>query len=187
MTEPTPPSSLGLSNNKPVSQNPAANHDRTTHSGKKIQVVIFQLNGQRYALPIEQIREVVITPTIAELPLSPPYVVGVANVRGDILAIIDLAKKFRLREESARLSSADKSFTIVLANPESHIGILTPEIPSTLSIQEAQLELSPNLLRGQGTEKEYIRGIIKLPDAIIVLLDLIDLVSAQDFDLHSNP
>ena len=67
--------------------------EKTKGPIEKVQIIVFKLGDSEYALEIGQIKEVVPTPPISKVPLTPPYIRGIANVRGNILAIIDLEKK----------------------------------------------------------------------------------------------
>ena len=70
--------------------------EKEINTGTKHQLIVFKLGTEEYALNIEQIKEVVITPNIANIPQTPSYIRGVANIRGTIIAIVDLNDKFNI-------------------------------------------------------------------------------------------
>ena len=62
-----------------------------------VQLIVFRLGDEDYGIRIEQVKEVTITPDVAKMPKTPPFIKGIANLRGDIIAILDLEERFRLR------------------------------------------------------------------------------------------
>src|SRR6478752_3903251 len=77
----------------------AANEIQKKDIGRRIQLIIFKLGTEEYALSIDQIKEVVLTPRIARMPQTPSYIKGVANIRGSIIAILDLEQKFGIEKQ----------------------------------------------------------------------------------------
>lgn len=147
--------------------------------GQVRQIVVFKLGQEEYGLQIDQIKEVVITPNITRMPQMPSYMKGVANIRGNVIAMLDLEKKFDLeRSESA---AHDNNFTLVIESEEYKMGILVREVPNTLSISSASIEDS--LFTGEQAEQSYILGIIKLDKRLIILLDIFKVISEQDNQL----
>ena len=104
---------------------------------RRIQLIIFKLGTEEYALSIDQIKEVVLTPRIAKMPQTPSYIKGVANIRGNIIAILDLEQKFGIeqtREDALQNFSAQNSGeikVIITRNIKdyktSNLSIMTPE------------------------------------------------------------
>ena len=77
------------------------------------QIVVFKLGNEEYGLKIDQIKEVVITPAITKMPQTPSYMKGVANIRGNVIAILDLEEKFSLANQT-ETRSAGANFTLVI-------------------------------------------------------------------------
>jgi len=96
--------------------------------GRILQLVVFKLGEEEYALTIDQIKEVVITPGIARVPHTNEFVRGVANIRGTIITILDLEKKFEL----ALLSpTTNYLYTLVIESDTHKVGILVREGPAS--------------------------------------------------------
>ncbi len=153
--------------------------EKAEEAEASFQVIVFELGGQEYGLFIDQIREVVPVPRITEVPLTANYIKGVANVRGNILAIIDLEERFQLKK--AALPKHLKSFLMVLADEEMQMGILVNDIPNTLTILEKNIDLSPNLTRDSFLKRDYIKGIAKVEERIIILIDALKIIDTSDF------
>jgi len=147
-----------------------------------LQIVVFKLGQEEYGLQIDQIKEVVITPNITEMPQTASYVKGVANIRGNVIAIFDLADRFNLnKEKSATLSS---KYTLVIESEDLKLGILVDEVPNTVSVKKSDLDESVSIISDANTESNYIKGIIKTDERLIILIDVFKVVdqdSANEF------
>jgi purine-binding chemotaxis protein CheW len=153
---------------------------------KKYQLIVFKLAGQEYALFIEQIKEVVITPNITPVPLTPKYIKGVANIRGDILAITDLEERFELKSASRekydyQIDTTKANFTLVIASEDLKMGILVKELPNTLTILETDLA-QPSLIYENEEEKNYILSIVRLQERLIIVVDLNKIILKEDIN-----
>lgn len=155
---------------------------------KKYQLIVFKLAGQEYAFFIDQIKEVVITPTITPVPLTPSYIKGVANVRGDILAITDLEERFDLKSQEdskqptdTKINTKKNNFTLVIASEEIKMGILVKELPNTLTVLETDM-IQPSMIYENEEEKNYILSIVKLQERLIIVIDLNRIVLKEDIN-----
>ncbi len=141
------------------------------------QIIVFKLGGEEYALEIDKIKEVVPTPPISKVPLTPKFVKGVANIRGSILAIIDLEEKFELVQNKTTINS---QYTLVVDSDDLNMAILVEEVPNTLSISVEDIDNSPSIIQENSTEQSYIKGIVKLDKRLIILIDLDAVISKRD-------
>lgn len=144
--------------------------------GRKIQLIIFKLGGEEYALNIDQIKEVVLTPGIAQIPQTPDYIKGVANIRGTIIAIVDLNEKFKVGEENDNIGR----FTLVVESEEFKIGILVKEVPNTLTVGEKEIERNLSVLQYSDLDEECINGIVKKGDRMIIIVDMMKMMELDD-------
>ena len=148
------------------------------------QVIVFKQGGEEYGLMIDQIKEVVLTPHITQMPQTPDYIKGVANIRGNIIAIIDLEEKFELNTKD---QSADAhGYTLVVESDEYKVGILVNEVPNTLSVSEKDVEEAINVTNSSDTDQEYIKGIIKLDNRLIILIDIFRVLNGKDKELIAS-
>lgn len=146
---------------------------------QKSQLIVFRLGDEEYGLQIGQIKEVVPTPHITRLPQTPPYVKGVANIRGNIIAVVDLEEKFGLKKES---DEAANNYTLVVESDEVKMGVLVRELPNTLNVKQSQIEDSANIIQDGGAEQSYIKGIVKLEDRLIIMLDVFKTMSEGELN-----
>ncbi|NLR89638.1 MULTISPECIES: chemotaxis protein CheW [Flammeovirga] len=147
-----------------------------TEQEKKSNIIVFRLGEEEYGLHIDQIKEVVITPRITKVPLTPSYVKGVANIRGNILAIIDLEDKFSLN----RTISETSGYTLVVESHEYNMAILVKDVPNTLSVADTDIDYSPSVVADMQGEHDYINGIIKIDDRLIILIDIFKIITKED-------
>lgn len=148
-----------------------------THAGT-VQIVVFKLGQEEYGIQIDQIKEVVITPNITRMPQTPDFVKGVANVRGNVIAILDLEEKFGLVRANETQKTGN-NFTLVIESDEYKMGILVREVPNTLSISTTNIEGS--VFTGDlQSEQSYISGIVKLEKRLIILIDIFKVITDQE-------
>lgn len=145
--------------------------------GARVQLIIFKLGGEEYALEIDQIKEVVLTPGIAQIPQTPPYIKGVANIRGNIIAIIDLEEKFGLDNVT---NIATAQYTLVVENENFKVGILVKEVPNTLSVGEKSIDYSSTALQYSNLDEQCIKGIVKSGDRMIIMVDMIKMMESEE-------
>lgn len=146
--------------------------DNQTAQGRTFQIVVFKLGSEEYALQIDQIKEVVLTPTITRMPQTPEHIKGVANIRGNIIAIVDLRERFGLGE-----NNGVGKYTLVVESEQFKMGVLVPEVPNTLAISESAVDQS--LMNMEG-EHNYIKGIVKLDTRLIILIDIFKVMELKD-------
>lgn len=145
-----------------------------------MQVIVFKLGSEEYGIPIDWIKEVVLTPPITRIPLAPKYIKGVANVRGTILAIVDLEERLSLNHEKVKEESQKPNYLLVIESEDYKMGILVKEVPNTLSVSEANIDYSPNLVQDGSSDKGYVRGIVKTESRLVILVDVLKLVAKED-------
>lgn len=146
--------------------------------GKSIQLIVFKLGGERYALEIDKVKEIVPAPTVSQLPRAPKYIKGVANIRGSVMVIMDLEEKFELFKSGEDIK--EKLFTLVIKNERFKAGILVSEVPTTLKVQGDIIESSSGIMNNTVLDETFIKGLIKNEDGMIILLDIIELIESDE-------
>ena len=136
--------------------------------GKEIQVVIFKLGEEEFGGDIFQIREIIRVPEITPVPQAPDFVEGMINLRGQVLAVIDLAKRFGMKGE--REQSKD-SRIIVVELDDNLLGMIVDAVPEVLRVPEDKIESTPEAITTQ-VHRDFIKGIANLEGRLIVILDL---------------
>ena len=145
-------------------------------TSRNIQIVVFKLGNEEYGLHIDQIKEVVITPTITRMPQTPAYVKGVANIRGNVIAIFDLEDRFQLTRSATQQTN---KYTLVVESEDVKMGLLVNEVPNTVSVNAADLDESIGIINDANAETNYIKGIIKTGSRLIILIDIFKVIDQE--------
>lgn len=157
-----------------VKESSVANKDKKQ---SQFQIIVFRVGTEEYALQIDQIKEVVITPGITKMPQTPAYIKGVANIRGNIIAIVDLEEKFNLRREESQGTS--NNYTLVVESDDVKVGILVREVPNTLTISASDFDDSVGIINDAQGETNYIKGIVKAGKRLIILVDIFKVLDSE--------
>jgi purine-binding chemotaxis protein CheW len=133
---------------------------------KDLQLVGFRIGKETFALPISMVREIVRVPDITAVPNAPNYIEGVINLRGRIIPVVDMRKRFG--EKQAVL---DKKSRIIVVDLDSRgLGLLVNSASEVLRIPPSEIA-APHTVFQEG-EMNYIRGVGKLKGRLVILLDL---------------
>ncbi|UOG76840.1 chemotaxis protein CheW [Hymenobacter tibetensis] len=154
------------------------NDKKSTKPDAIIQLIVFRLGEEEYGLRIEQVKEVTVTPEVARMPKTPPFIKGIANLRGDIIAIVDLEERFGLRPAGQELPTT--SYTLAIEAKDYTIGIVVREVPQPLSIPISIIEKAPEFIQDININDKYIEGIAKVDGRIIIVLDMLKLLTPSE-------
>lgn len=155
-------------------------HDgqKDTHASiePKKMLVVFSVGEEEYALGIEQIKEVVPLPAISPVPQTKKYVLGVANVRGNVLAVVDMEERFGLKTSK---KETVHNYVIVIDNEDVKVAIVSHHVPETLTIAESQIDSSADIMRKSGSEQNFIKGVIKKDHRMIIFIDILEMIENE--------
>ncbi len=136
-----------------------------TDNGEE-QVVVFDLAGESYGIEIGHVQEIIRLPAITSVPRAPACVEGVVNLRGRVIPVINLRARFGLPDgERGRASRI-----VVLETGGQTVGALVDSVSEVLRIPHKTIEPPGATL--QGPETAHLRGIAKVEDRLVILLDL---------------
>lgn len=144
--------------------------------GKEVQIVVFRLRNEEFGVEIGRVREIVRMMEITRIPEAPGFMEGVINLRGQVIAVVDLARQFDLEP----LPAIPKTARIVVVEVgETTVGMIVDEVPEVLRIAEEEIEPTPEVIQSR-VHADYIRGVGKLEDRLIVMLDLSKVLAPQE-------
>ncbi|QEK11926.1 purine-binding chemotaxis protein CheW [Crassaminicella thermophila] len=138
------------------------------------QYVIFRLANESYGVDIMNVKEICEFKESVKVPNTPKFVDGIINLRGDITPIIDLKKRFNLKDTGINSDTR----IIVINIKDRQVGFIVDEASQVLRIREEDIESAPELIAG--VDKKYITGVGKLEDQIVLLLDLEYILSDNE-------
>ncbi len=147
---------------------------KTQLSGRTLQVVSFALGSEEYGVDIAQVQEINRMVTITRVPRAPQFMEGVINLRGQLIPIIDLRTRFGME----RAERTKNTRIVVTEIGSKRLGMVVDSVSEVLRIPVEQIEDAPELVAGVDTE--YIRGVGKLDDRLIIMLDLARVISANE-------
>jgi purine-binding chemotaxis protein CheW len=136
-----------------------------------LQLVTFHVDEEEFGVGILDVREINRMMEITRVPHAPPFVEGVVNLRGQVIPVVDLRKRFRLGEVER-----DKNTRIVVVElGETVVGFLVDSVSEVLRVPMSIVEPPPPIVGS--IDSEYIEGVVKLEDRLLILLDLRRLLS----------
>jgi purine-binding chemotaxis protein CheW len=133
---------------------------------KDLQVVGFRIGRETFGLPISIVREIVRVPDITSVPNAPDYIEGVINLRGRIIPVVDLRKRF-----GEKVGEPSKKNRVIVVELEGRsIGLIVNSASEVLKIPPSEIEAPHDVF--QEGELNYITGVGKLKGRLVILLDL---------------
>jgi purine-binding chemotaxis protein CheW len=141
---------------------------------KDLQVVGFRIGRETFGLPIAAVREIVRVPEITAVPNVPDYVEGVINLRGRIIPVIDLRKRFG--EKSVQPDRKNRIVVVEIENRS--VGLLVHSASEVLRVPPSEIE-APQTVFQEG-EPSYVSGVAKLKGRLVILLHLPRLLQSGD-------
>lgn len=145
-----------------------------TKMAEEIQLVVFSLGREEFAVGVTQVREIMRMEEITRMPKSPQFVEGIINLRGQIIAVVELAKRLNL-EVGER--SGDTRI-IVVETEDIKVGMIVDSVSEVLRVSTDSVEPSPTLTTD--ISAAYLQGVVKQDNRLIILLDLTKVLSLQE-------
>jgi purine-binding chemotaxis protein CheW len=139
-----------------------------------IQVVSFKLGSEEYGVDIAQVQEINRMVAITHVPRAPQFMEGVINLRGQLIPIIDLRTRFGM----LRAEHTKNTRIVVTEIGSKRVGMVVDSVSEVLRLPVDQIEAAPDMITGVDTE--YIRGVGKIEDRLIILLDLARIISTAE-------
>ena len=143
-------------------------------SDTTVQLVTFQLGAEKYGIDIMDVKEIVDYEEIRAIPNAPPYVEGIYNLRGDIIPIISLHKRFHLQ----RAESVEEDSLLILTIGGMQLGIIIDRVLRVVTIETDHIQPPPQMISGIGAE--YIEGVVHQDEGYLIILDSLRLFDPEE-------
>ncbi len=139
-----------------------------------LQLVSFNIGTEEFGVDILKVQEINRMVEITKVPQAPHYVEGVINLRGKVIPIVDLRKRFNLE-----LKEYDKNTRIVVVDINGNIlGMVVDSVSEVLRLPANTIEPPPEIVTG--INSEYIKGVAKLEDRLLIFLDLSKVIDVSE-------
>lgn len=138
------------------------------------ELIIVEIAGQRFAIDIMSVREIRGWSASTRLPQSPSHVLGMINLRGQVLPVVDFASRLGLGESEPNAASV----VIVTEIGDRLVGLLVDAVCDILTLDDGMLQPAPEV--GEPRVHEFVRGVITAHDGIVTLLSLDQVIPADE-------
>lgn len=141
-----------------------------------LQWVTFQLEDETYGINVMQVREVLRYSEIAPVPGAPDYVLGIINLRGNVVTVIDTRSRFGLIPGDI----SDNTRIVIIEAEKQVIGILVDSVAEVVYLRSSEIDSTPSV----GTEEsaKFIQGVCNRDGNLLILVDLNKLLSDDEWD-----
>ncbi|MDW3060551.1 chemotaxis protein CheW, partial [Vibrio sp. 1978] len=145
-----------------------------------LQWVTFQLEEETYGINVMQVREVLRYTEIAPVPGAPDYVLGIINLRGNVVTVIDTRSRFGLMEGEV----TDNTRIIVIESERQVIGILVDSVAEVVYLRSSEIDTTPSV--GTDESAKFIQGVSNRDGKLLILVDLNKLLTDDEWDEMAN-
>ncbi len=139
-----------------------------------LQIVSFRLAQEEYGIEITKVQEIILMGEITQVPQTPNYIKGLINLRSTVIPIADLRLRFGLCEEEA----TDETRIMVVDVAGKTVGIIVDAVSEVLRVSRDQIAPPPPVIAG--TEREYLTGVVKLDNRMLMLLEIAKLLDEEE-------
>jgi len=139
------------------------------------QWVTFYLENEKYGIKVMQVQEVLRMTEVAPVPGAPHYVIGIINLRGNVVTVIDSRKRFGLQDKEAD----DSTRIVIIEAGDNVVGILVDSVAEVVDLRTSDIETAPNV--GTDESSKYIQGVSNQTEELLILVDVDKLLSDEEW------
>ena len=145
-----------------------------------LQWVTFRLEKETYGINVMQVQEVLRYTEIAPVPGAPPYVLGIINLRGNVVTVIDTRLRFGL----PTADTTDQTRIVIIEAENQVVGMLVDAVAEVVYLRQSEIETTPNV--GNDESAKFIQGVCHKNDELLILVELEKMMSDEEWnDLHN--
>lgn len=150
--------------------------DKNDKKDEVLQWVTFKLANEVYGINVMQVQEILRYSEIAPVPGAPAYVLGIINLRGNVVTVIDTRARFGLEP----CDVTDNTRVVVIESEKQVIGILVDSASEVVYLKESEIDDAPNV--GNEESAQFIQGVSNREGELLILVDLDKLLSDDEWD-----
>ncbi len=140
-----------------------------------LQWVIFRLDNETYGINVMQVQEILRYSEIAPVPGAPPHVLGIINLRGNVVTVIDTRLRFGLLQEE----TSDQTRIVIIETENQVVGILVDAVAEVVYLRQSEIETTPNV--GNEETAKFIQGVCHKNEELLILVDLDKMMSDEEW------
>ncbi len=140
-----------------------------------LQWVTFKLAGETYGINVMQVQEVLRYSEIAPVPGAPTYVLGIINLRGNVVTVIDTRHRFGLGSDDI----TDNTRIVIIEADNHVVGILVDSVAEVVYLRQSEIETAPNV--GNDESAKFIQGVCHKNDELLILIELDKLLTDEEW------
>ncbi len=140
------------------------------------QLVTFRLEDETYGINVMHVQEVLRVTEIAPVPGAPPYVLGIINLRGNVVTVIDTRSRFGLPPGDI----GEASRIVIIESEMQVVGILVDSVAEVVELRGSEIDSAPNV--GNEESSKFIQGVATRENDLLIVVDLNKLLSEEEWD-----
>lgn len=141
-----------------------------------VQWVTFRLGEETYGINVMQVQEVLRVTEIAPVPGAPDYVLGIINLRGNVVTVVDTRKRFGLPPGELD----DNSRIVIIESQNQIFGIMVDSVAEVVDLRRSEIDAAPNV--GNEESSRYIHGVATVEEELLILIDLNKLLTDEEWE-----
>lgn len=149
--------------------------EETVQDDQAMRLLVFRLEDEAYGVNVMHVQEVLRITEIAPVPGAPEYVLGIINLRGSVVTVIDTRLRFGLGAGE----TTDDSRIVVIESEQQVVGILVDSVAEVVDLRSSQIDAAPNV--GNEESSRYIQGVATLGDMLLIVVDLNKLLTVSEW------
>jgi len=148
--------------------------DEKNKTDSEVQMVAFKLEKEEFAVNIQQVREVLKMTQVTPLPRSARFIEGVINLRGEVIPVVDLRKRFELETQENK----EETRIIIVEIRDNKVGLIVDSVTEVLRLPASSIQPPPSGIAG--TRTDFIKGVGKIDDRLLILLNLEKILTTEE-------
>ena len=152
--------------------------DKAAGDGELVQLVSFMLAEEEYGVEVLKVREIIRMPTITKMPNVLQYVEGIINLRGKVIPIISMRKRFGLMEDE----NSSRTRIIIMDVAGGLIGFIVDGVSEVIRIHSSEIQPPPTMVLSGGIGQEFITGVFNHAERLLIIMDVDRMFSNDELD-----
>jgi purine-binding chemotaxis protein CheW len=152
--------------------------DHNSQHDELIQLVSFMLADEEYGVEVLKVREIIRMPTITKMPNVPQHVEGIINLRGKVIPIISMRRRFNLMESE----NSSQTRIIIMDVVGNLTGFIVDAVSEVIRIHSSEIQPPPSMVLSGGVSQEFITGVFNHAERLLIIMDIDRMFSEHERD-----